>query len=87
MFAIRFADSHAGALRPSTLFFFFSNTFNLAWHWTGGEVKRKVGIVGKGLTFDSGGYNLKVGGRSCGKIVVTGGQGSDWPNVASGAQA
>eukprot|EP00434_Breviolum_minutum_P028724 symbB.v1.2.025415.t1/scaffold2462.1/size78695/8 len=28
----------------------------------GGEVKRKVGIVGKGLTFDSGGYNLKVGG-------------------------
>lgn len=28
---------------------------------SGGEVKRKVGIVGKGLTFDSGGYNLKAG--------------------------
>jgi len=26
-----------------------------------GEVKRKVAIVGKGLTFDSGGYNLKAG--------------------------
>jgi leucyl aminopeptidase len=25
-----------------------------------GEVKRKVGIVGKGLTFDSGGYNIKT---------------------------
>ena len=32
----------------------------------GGEVKRKVGIVGKGLTFDSGGYNLKAGaGWAC----------------------
>jgi len=30
----------------------------------GGEVKRKVGIVGKGLTFDSGGYNLKAGAGS-----------------------
>ncbi|KAK9812763.1 hypothetical protein WJX72_003306 [[Myrmecia] bisecta] len=28
----------------------------------GGNVKRRVGLVGKGLTFDSGGYNLKVGG-------------------------
>lgn len=27
-----------------------------------GEIKRKVALVGKGLTFDSGGYNLKVGG-------------------------
>ncbi len=27
-----------------------------------GPVKRKLAIVGKGLTFDSGGYNLKVGG-------------------------
>ena len=27
-----------------------------------GEVKRRVALVGKGLTFDSGGYNLKVGG-------------------------
>ncbi|CAK0872832.1 unnamed protein product, partial [Prorocentrum cordatum] len=26
-----------------------------------GEVQRKVGIVGKGVTFDSGGYNLKEG--------------------------
>mmetsp|Transcript_36387 Transcript_36387/g.109228 ORF Transcript_36387/g.109228 Transcript_36387/m.109228 type:complete len:606 (-) Transcript_36387:180-1997(-) len=27
-----------------------------------GEVKRKVGIVGKGLLFDTGGYNIKTGG-------------------------
>eukprot|EP00884_Botryococcus_braunii_P010304 jgi/Botrbrau1/19275/Bobra.0073s0022.1 len=27
-----------------------------------GEVKKVIGLVGKGLTFDSGGYNLKVGG-------------------------
>jgi leucyl aminopeptidase len=27
-----------------------------------GEVRRRVALVGKGLTFDSGGYNLKVGG-------------------------
>ena len=26
-----------------------------------GEVKRRLALVGKGLTFDSGGYNLKVG--------------------------
>ena len=26
------------------------------------EVQRRVALVGKGLTFDSGGYNLKVGG-------------------------
>jgi len=26
-----------------------------------GEIKKKVAIVGKGLTFDSGGYNLKAG--------------------------
>ena len=25
-------------------------------------VKKVIGLVGKGLTFDSGGYNLKVGG-------------------------
>jgi len=30
----------------------------------GGTAKRKIGIVGKGLTFDSGGYNLKAGGGS-----------------------
>jgi len=29
-----------------------------------GEVKRRIGIVGKGLTFDSGGYNLKAGAGS-----------------------
>lgn len=29
-----------------------------------GEVKRRVAIVGKGLTFDSGGYNLKAGAGS-----------------------
>ncbi|MCP9849076.1 leucyl aminopeptidase [Cyanobium sp. Morenito 9A2] len=27
-----------------------------------GAVRRRVALVGKGLTFDSGGYNLKVGG-------------------------
>ena len=27
-----------------------------------GEVRRVVGLVGKGLTFDSGGYNLKTQG-------------------------
>lgn len=26
-----------------------------------GEVKRKIAVVGKGLTFDSGGYNIKAG--------------------------
>ncbi len=26
-----------------------------------GDIKRKLAIIGKGLTFDSGGYNLKVG--------------------------
>ena len=26
-----------------------------------GPVKEKIALVGKGLTFDSGGYNLKVG--------------------------
>merc|ERR1712146_21017 len=29
-----------------------------------GTVKKKVAIVGKGLTFDSGGYNLKAGAGS-----------------------
>lgn len=29
-----------------------------------GEATRKIGIVGKGLTFDSGGYNLKAGAGS-----------------------
>ena len=26
-----------------------------------GPIKEKIALVGKGLTFDSGGYNLKVG--------------------------
>ncbi len=30
----------------------------------GGAAKKKIGIVGKGLTFDSGGYNLKAGAGS-----------------------
>ncbi|XP_006857233.2 leucine aminopeptidase 1 [Amborella trichopoda] len=30
----------------------------------GGNAKTKLAIVGKGLTFDSGGYNLKTGGSS-----------------------
>lgn len=47
------------------------NLLSLMWHrpraeqclWAvGGSAKRKVALVGKGLTFDSGGYNLKVGG-------------------------
>lgn len=25
-----------------------------------GEAKKKVALIGKGLTFDSGGYNIKV---------------------------
>merc|ERR1712151_905077 len=29
-----------------------------------GEVKRKIGIAGKGLTYDSGGYNIKQGAAS-----------------------
>jgi len=29
-----------------------------------GEVKKKIALVGKGLTFDSGGYNLKAGAGS-----------------------
>ena len=31
-----------------------------------GEVKRRIALVGKGLTFDSGGYNLKVGAAQIG---------------------
>lgn len=27
-----------------------------------GEVKKRVAVIGKGLTFDAGGYNLKVAG-------------------------
>ncbi len=37
-----------------------------AWCRAGGSSKgtKKVGLVGKGLTFDSGGYNLKVAAPS-----------------------
>ncbi|KQJ96129.1 leucine aminopeptidase 2, chloroplastic isoform X2 [Brachypodium distachyon] len=34
---------------------------HLCYKPPGGNVKRKLAIVGKGLTFDSGGYNIKVG--------------------------
>ena len=33
-----------------------------AGYCVAGEIKKVVGLVGKGLTFDSGGYNLKVQG-------------------------
>ncbi|KAK9861069.1 hypothetical protein WJX84_005581 [Apatococcus fuscideae] len=35
---------------------------HLTYKPKGGSAKRKVALVGKGLTFDSGGYNLKVNG-------------------------
>ncbi|KAG6532866.1 leucine aminopeptidase 1-like [Zingiber officinale] len=34
---------------------------HLCYKPPGGDVKRKLAIVGKGLTFDSGGYNIKTG--------------------------
>jgi len=34
---------------------------HLCYKPSGGNIKRKLAIVGKGLTFDSGGYNIKVG--------------------------
>ncbi|XP_047080100.1 leucine aminopeptidase 2, chloroplastic-like [Lolium rigidum] len=34
---------------------------HLCYKPPGGNIKRKLAIVGKGLTFDSGGYNIKVG--------------------------
>ncbi|XP_044951378.1 leucine aminopeptidase 2, chloroplastic [Hordeum vulgare subsp. vulgare] len=34
---------------------------HLCYKPVGGNVKRKLAIVGKGLTFDSGGYNIKTG--------------------------
>lgn len=37
---------------------------HLTYSPSGGEATRKVGIIGKGLTFDSGGYNLKAGAGS-----------------------
>ncbi|KAK8462200.1 hypothetical protein SEVIR_1G168500v4 [Setaria viridis] len=33
---------------------------HLCYKPTGGNVKRKLAVVGKGLTFDSGGYNIKA---------------------------
>ena len=37
-----------------------------------GEVKRNIAIVGKGLTFDSGGYNLKAGAGSMIEMMKVG---------------
>ena len=34
---------------------------NTGYILVGGDSKKVIGLVGKGLTFDSGGYNLKVG--------------------------
>mmetsp|Transcript_38753 Transcript_38753/g.109579 ORF Transcript_38753/g.109579 Transcript_38753/m.109579 type:complete len:618 (+) Transcript_38753:3-1856(+) len=34
---------------------------HLTYSPAGGDAKRKIAVVGKGLTFDSGGYNLKAG--------------------------
>ena len=31
--------------------------------YAGNGDRKVIGLVGKGLTFDSGGYNLKVGGK------------------------
>ncbi len=39
-----------------------------------GEVKRTVAVVGKGLTFDSGGYNLKAGAGSMIEMMKVGGR-------------
>lgn len=46
-----------------------------------GEVKRNIAIVGKGLTFDSGGYNLKAGAGSMIEMmkVRPGVWGGCWP--------
>ncbi|WVZ99575.1 hypothetical protein U9M48_044846 [Paspalum notatum var. saurae] len=33
---------------------------HLCYRPTGGNVKRKLALIGKGLTFDSGGYNIKA---------------------------
>jgi leucyl aminopeptidase len=37
---------------------------HLTYTPSNGSAKKKIGIVGKGLTFDSGGYNLKAGAGS-----------------------
>ncbi|XP_060210114.1 leucine aminopeptidase 2, chloroplastic isoform X2 [Lycium barbarum] len=34
---------------------------HLCYKPSGGEIKKKIALVGKGLTFDSGGYNIKTG--------------------------
>ena len=36
-------------------------------------MKKKVAIVGKGVTFDSGGYNLKAGAGSMIEMMKVGG--------------
>lgn len=47
------AVSQASSLPPKFI--------HLTYH-PAGEVRRRVALVGKGLTFDSGGYNLKTAG-------------------------
>ncbi|KAK4344414.1 hypothetical protein RND71_037508 [Anisodus tanguticus] len=34
---------------------------HLCYKPSGGEIRKKIALVGKGLTFDSGGYNIKTG--------------------------
>lgn len=34
---------------------------SLSYKPAGGAAPKKVALVGKGLTFDSGGYNIKAG--------------------------
>lgn len=38
-----------------------------------GKASKKIAIVGKGLTFDSGGYNLKAGAGSMIELMVRSG--------------
>ena len=40
-----------------------------------GEVRKNVAIVGKGLTFDSGGYNIKAGAGSMIEMMKARGRG------------
>lgn len=37
---------------------------HLVYRPEGGPAAKKIGVVGKGLTFDSGGYNIKAGAGS-----------------------
>jgi leucyl aminopeptidase len=46
-------------------------------------VKKTVAIVGKGLTFDSGGYNLKAGAGSMIEMMKVGGRASGRAGLAT----